>query len=68
MKQAGWDCVALDMDERLAAHHRDVVGVQAIVGDVRTIEGVGTFDLVSFNKVLEHVEIRSRCCRASAAC
>lgn len=56
MKQAGWDCVALDMDERLAAHHRDVVGVQAIVGDVRTIEGVGTFDLVSFNKVLEHVD------------
>ena len=26
-----------------------------IVGDVRTIDGVGVFDLVSFNKVLEHV-------------
>jgi 2-polyprenyl-3-methyl-5-hydroxy-6-metoxy-1,4-benzoquinol methylase len=56
MKQAGWDCVALDMDERLAAHHRDVVGVQGIVGDVRSIEGIGTFDLVTFNKVLEHVD------------
>lgn len=55
MKQLGWDCVALDMDERLAAHHRDVVGMQAITGDVRNIEGVGAFDLVTFNKVLEHV-------------
>jgi 2-polyprenyl-3-methyl-5-hydroxy-6-metoxy-1,4-benzoquinol methylase len=55
MKQAGWNCVALDMDERLAAHHRDVVGVQGIVGDVRGVEAAGTFDLVSFNKVLEHV-------------
>jgi len=56
MKQAGWDCVALDMDERLAAHHREVAGVQAFVGDVRTIEGIGTFDLVTFNKVLEHID------------
>lgn len=56
MKQAGWDCVALDVDERLGAHHRDVIGVQALTGDVRTIEGVGTFELVSFNKVLEHVD------------
>src|SRR5262245_12620552 len=55
MGQAGWDCVALDMDERLAAHHRKVVGVQALVGDVRTIDGIGSFDLVTFNKVLEHV-------------
>ncbi|HZP68476.1 MAG TPA: class I SAM-dependent methyltransferase [Pseudolabrys sp.] len=55
MKQAGWDCVALDMDERLAAHHRETVGVQALTGDVRGIRGIGAFDLVTFNKVLEHV-------------
>ncbi len=55
MKQAGWDCVALDMDERLAGHHRDVVGVQAMTGDVRSVEGLAAFDLVTFNKVLEHV-------------
>jgi 2-polyprenyl-3-methyl-5-hydroxy-6-metoxy-1,4-benzoquinol methylase len=56
MKQAGWDCVALDMDERLAAHHREVAGVQAFVGDVRNVDGIGSFDLVTFNKVLEHVD------------
>lgn len=56
MKLVGWECVTLDMDERLVAHHREAIGVQATVGDVRKIEGIGTFDLVSFNKVLEHVE------------
>jgi SAM-dependent methyltransferase len=56
MKQAGWNCVALDMDERLASHHRDVAGVQAMTGDVRSLEGIGVFDLVTFNKVLEHID------------
>jgi len=55
MKQAGWDCVALDMDERLALHHREVVGIKSIVSDVREVEGIGQFDLVTLNKVLEHV-------------
>ena len=56
MKQAGWDCTAMDMDERLTAHHRDVVGVNGVLGDVRNIDGIGELDLVTFNKVLEHVE------------
>lgn len=56
MKAYGWTCSAIDMDERLAAHYRDVVGVTGLVGDVRAIEGIGPFDLITFNKVLEHVE------------
>lgn len=56
MKQAGWDCTAMDMDARLIAHHRDVAGVEAVLGDVRYVDGIGQFDLVTFNKVLEHVE------------
>ena len=56
MKAMGWDCTAIDMDERLAAHYRDVVGVRGLVADVRTASGLGPFDLVTFNKVLEHVE------------
>jgi 2-polyprenyl-3-methyl-5-hydroxy-6-metoxy-1,4-benzoquinol methylase len=55
MKQAGWDCTAMDMDERLIAHHRDVVGVSSVLGDVRTVTRIGEFDLIAFNKVLEHV-------------
>ena len=54
--QAGWHGTALDPDERAVAHARAVVGVEAVCGDYMTIAGLGRFDLVTFNKVLEHVE------------
>jgi SAM-dependent methyltransferase len=56
VKRAGWHCTAIDPDERAVAHMRDQVGVDAIVGDFMSIEGAGRFDIVTFNKVLEHVE------------
>jgi SAM-dependent methyltransferase len=56
VKRAGWHCTAIDPDERAVAHMRDHVGVDAIVGDFMSIEGFGQFDIVTFNKVLEHVE------------
>jgi 2-polyprenyl-3-methyl-5-hydroxy-6-metoxy-1,4-benzoquinol methylase len=56
MKAMGWDCTAIDMDDRLAVHYCDVVGVRGLVADVRTVSGLGPFDLVTLNKVLEHVE------------
>lgn len=58
MKEAGWSCTALDPDPRAAAHARDVVGANAVVGDFMSIgsDQLGTFDVITFNKVLEHVE------------
>jgi 2-polyprenyl-3-methyl-5-hydroxy-6-metoxy-1,4-benzoquinol methylase len=56
MKALGWACTAIDIDDRLAAHYRDVVGVYGLAMDVRTANDIGPFDLVTFNKVLEHVE------------
>jgi SAM-dependent methyltransferase len=57
MKEAGWQCTALDPDPRAAAHAREIVGVAAVTGDFRALAGrLGAFDVVSFNKVLEHVE------------
>ncbi|MBV9521516.1 MAG: class I SAM-dependent methyltransferase [Alphaproteobacteria bacterium] len=58
MKEAGWNCTALDPDARAAAHAREVIGIAAIAGTFASvaIEHLGPFDLVSFNKVLEHVE------------
>jgi SAM-dependent methyltransferase len=58
MKEAGWNCTALDPDPRAAAHSREVVGVQAITGNFMLIgpEQLGKFDVITFNKVLEHVE------------
>ncbi|ULA68720.1 MAG: SAM-dependent methyltransferase [Nitrospira sp.] len=57
MKEAGWDCTVIDPDARAVEHAETVVGVKAFRGDFLTISPaqVGTFDLVTFNKVLEHV-------------
>ncbi len=55
MKAAGWDCTALDPDERACEHARSTVGVRALHADFVTGEGFGHFDVISFNKVLEHV-------------
>ncbi len=56
MKAAGWACTALDPDERAAAHARDYVGVAAIAADFLTAGGLGRYDVLTFNKVLEHVK------------
>jgi SAM-dependent methyltransferase len=56
MQEHGFRGTALDPDPRAAAHARDGVGVEAVCGDFMILDDLGTFDLVTFNKVLEHVE------------
>jgi 2-polyprenyl-3-methyl-5-hydroxy-6-metoxy-1,4-benzoquinol methylase len=56
MKQAGWDCTALDPDHNAVNHLEEFVGVRAVQGDFLTISGLDKFDVITFNKVLEHVE------------
>ena len=55
MKQAEWVCTALDPDQRACEHARTTVGVKAIHADFVRDDGFGRFDLIAFNKVLEHV-------------
>ena len=55
MRKRGWTGTALDPDPRAVAHAEDVVQVDAVCGDFFNIESVGVFDIVTFNKVLEHV-------------
>ena len=55
MKEAGWDATAMDHDPRQVAHARDVVGVRAVCADLLDAPDLGCFDLITFNKVLEHV-------------
>jgi SAM-dependent methyltransferase len=55
MKEAGWSATALDPDPRAIAHARDHIGVGAVEADFMTADGVGRHDLVTLNKVLEHV-------------
>ncbi len=55
MKDAGWSCTALDPDPAAVEHARSFVGVEAVSADFMQADGLGAFDLVTFNKVLEHV-------------
>lgn len=54
-KRTGWNCLALDPDARAAAHARDVAGVDAVTADFMGLEAVARYDMLTFNKVLEHV-------------
>lgn len=56
MKAAGWDCTAIDPDQRAVRHAQETVGVKAMQGDFLKIKDIGKFDTVTFNKVLEHVK------------
>jgi len=58
LKRAGWSCTALDPDPRAGRHLTEVVGVHAIIGDFFSVEPVelGRFDVITLNKVIEHVE------------
>ena len=55
MKQSGWVCTALDPDHNAVKHLEAFVGVQALHGELLTISVPGTYDVITFNKVLEHV-------------
>jgi SAM-dependent methyltransferase len=55
MAQRGWRVTALDPDERAVEHTRAVVGVEAVRADFLKAGDLGRFDLVTLNKVLEHV-------------
>jgi SAM-dependent methyltransferase len=55
MKEAGWDCTAVDPDARSCQHARETVGVRAVCGEFMRLDDLGSFDAITFNKVLEHV-------------
>lgn len=54
-QQTRWRCTALDPDPRAVEHARNTVGVTGICGDFMTATDIGTHDIITFNKVLEHV-------------
>jgi SAM-dependent methyltransferase len=55
LAREGWACLALDPDPRMAAHARRRVGVPAVCGEFLSFHNLGLFEVVAFNKVLEHV-------------
>ena len=55
MNKRGWECTAIDMDERLVEHHREAVGIKSLCGDLRGQTSLSFYNLITFNKVLEHI-------------
>jgi SAM-dependent methyltransferase len=58
MKNMGWLCTAIDPDPVACDHIARRVEVETICGDFlrMDVHAMGDFNLISFNKVLEHVE------------
>jgi SAM-dependent methyltransferase len=58
MKDLGWDVEAIERDPRTADHLHGMVGVKTYTDDIAALKdaGIAPFDLVTFNKVLEHVQ------------
>lgn len=57
LKDLGYRTLAVDPDPRAIAHARDVVGVdQGVVGGIFEVPPETQADLISFNKVLEHIQ------------
>lgn len=55
MASAGFSCVALDPDPTACTHMRKDLGLEVIDGDFMAVDATSAFQLVTFNKVLEHV-------------
>lgn len=57
MIREGWTVTAMEPDGRAAEHLRSVARVNTLTGDLRSygVDEIGRFELISFNKVLEHV-------------
>jgi SAM-dependent methyltransferase len=58
MAAVGWRATALDPDQRAIEHARDVIGVEGVQADFLgdPLDALGRYDLVTLNKVLEHVQ------------
>lgn len=56
MKRQGWKGTALDPDPNAIAHATQNIGLSGICGDFMTHEGIGLYSVITFNKVIEHVD------------
>ncbi len=58
VKKIGWNCLALDPDRRAAKHINKNLGIKTLNKDFLKINKIenNNFDVITLNKVLEHVE------------
>lgn len=58
MLDRGWSVEAIELDTRTAEHLRETLRIPAHTDDLKTLtaRGIGSFDAIIFNKVIEHVD------------
>ena len=55
LKELNWDCVAIEPDPEACEIIREQIGIEVLSGDLIRCQNIGGFNLISFNKVLEHI-------------
>ncbi len=55
LKELNWDCVAIEPDPEACEIIREQIGIEVLSGDLIECHKIGEFNLISFNKVLEHI-------------
>ena len=55
ISKLGWRCLAIDPDLRAVEHMETRLGLDALCGEFDSGLEIGQFDLLTLNKVLEHV-------------
>jgi len=58
MLESKWNITAIEMDDNLVSHLKKNLGIASYNQDFLKLEesNIGKFDLITFNKVLEHIE------------
>ena len=56
IKQLGWECLAIDPDSVAIKHITEDLKIDAICGDFMSLKPLKKFNIITLNKVLEHVK------------
>ncbi len=55
VKNLGWDCTVIDPDKHSVAHMKKRIGIKTIHGEFMKIRNIGKYNVITLNKVLEHI-------------
>ena len=55
IQKLGWECLAIDPDKKAIKHIVEDLGIDGLCGDFLSLKPSGKFDIITLNKVLEHV-------------
>ena len=56
LKELNWDCVAIEPDPEACEIIREKIGIEVLSGELVECKKIGEFNLICFNKVLEHTQ------------